>query len=142
MCDARWICVICDTIYFSSASVCHIFSCLFRCACPQLRPSLISARCANTLSRVLSVAFFQDEGMVDVRSRRCQEPSCTRQPSFGFEHQKPRFEQHTSTVSGLYILLRLCVRGMNISLRACRPSELFRSSYDACPPATKSWRKA
>lgn len=41
-----------------------------------------------------SLVCVQDEGMVDVRSRRCQEPSCTRQPSFGFEHQKPRFVTH------------------------------------------------
>lgn len=79
----------------------------------------------------MSFLCGQDEGMVDVRSRRCQEPSCTRQPSFGFEHQKPRFvfcrETKTTPPSCPCALLILIS-----STTCCAPA------VDPLPPLTVS----
>ena len=75
---------------------------------------------------------WQDEGMVDVRSRRCQEPSCTRQPSFGFEHQKPRFVSFRSAARRVCVSLEFSCETKATTLYRPSPAKLLISSFTIC----------
>lgn len=57
-------------------------------------------RCCRHSLQPRFCAAHKDEGMVDVVSRRCEEPECRRRPLYGHEGEKGRFCSYHKVMHG------------------------------------------